>query len=320
MRVKIVSTARYLPPRIETSVELAKHIGVSVDWIYKHTGVHQRHVSEEGMAQMGARAGRAALGDGPRPDLIINASGVPQQVLPDSSVYIQDAMGFEGIPSFSVHATCLSFPVALHNASALIHAGAFRRILVVSSELGTRGRNFKEPESASLFADGAAAVVVEPTPEGEASEVLAFEMSTWPKGADLTEVRGGGTRNHPHDPTTRPEHNLFHMDGPGVYRMALRRIPLILGRIYKRANITVNDVKLLILHQASGPAVDAAARFGFRPENVIKRVHEEGNCVAASIPMVLAHAHREGRLQRGDLVLLFGTGAGLSVAGLLLRW
>ena len=320
MRVKIVSTSRYLPPKVETSEELAEHLGVSTDWIHKHTGVLRRHVSEVGMAEMGARAARLALADGPPPDLVINASGVPQQVLPDSSVYIQQALGFDTIPSFSVHATCLSFPVALHAASALIHAGAYRRILIVSSELGTRGRNFNEAESAALFADGAAAAIVEPTPDGEESELLAFAMSTWPEGADLTEVRGGGTRNHPQDPTTRPEHNLFRMDGPGVYKMAIRRIPGILRRVYNQAGISVKDVDHLVLHQASGPAVDAARRFGFPKEKVIKRVHEEGNCIAASIPLVLAYANEHGHLKRGDRVLLFGTGAGLSIAGLLLRW
>src|SRR5437868_2693580 len=157
MRVKIVSTGRHLPERVETAAELAPRIGVSEDWIVSHTGVSRRHISDEGMAEMGARAARQALNGGLPPDLIINASGVPQQVIPDSSVYIQDALGYSGIPSFSIHATCLSFAVALYNGASLVEAGAFRRVLIVSSELGSRGRNFDEPESAALFGDGAGA-------------------------------------------------------------------------------------------------------------------------------------------------------------------
>jgi 3-oxoacyl-[acyl-carrier-protein] synthase-3 len=272
------------------------------------------------MAQMGARAARQALGSGPPPDLILNASGVPHQVIPDSSVFLQEALGFAGIPSFSVHATCLSFPVACHTAASLIAAGAYRRVLVVSAELGTRGRNFEEPESAALFGDGAAAAVLEPTPAGESSELLGFEMDTWPSGASFTEVRGGGTRLHPQDPACCPADNLFHMDGPAVYKMARRRVTPVFRRLFNKCGVGPRDIRLLVPHQASGRAVAAATRFGFSPDVVVNRVHEEGNCVAASIPLALAYAHEQGRLKRGDLVLLCGSGAGLSVVGLLLRW
>jgi 3-oxoacyl-[acyl-carrier-protein] synthase-3 len=320
MRAKIVSTGRYLPERVETAADLAAQLGVSEEWIVSRTGVRCRHVASESMGEMGARAARLALGDGPPPDLLINASGVAHQVLPDSSVFISDALGFAGIPSFSVHATCLSFAVALHNAAALIDAGAYRRILVVSSDLGTRGRNFDEPESAALFGDGAGAAVVEPTPDGESSAVLGFEFATWPKGAHLTEVRGGGTRLHPQDPRTTPADNLFHMDGAGVYKMAIRRVPGVFQRLFSRCGIGPADVDVVVPHQGSGPAVAAADRFGFRPETVVRRVAEEGNCVAASLPLALAWANENGRIRRGDRVLLCGTGAGLSVLGLLLRW
>ncbi len=320
MRVKIVGTGRYLPPRVETAADLAARTGVSEDWVIKHTGVLRRHVSDLSQAQMGAEAARQALGKGPPPDLILNASGVPQQVIPDTSVYIQQELGFTGVPSFSVHATCLSFPVAVHTAACLIHAGAYRRVLVVSSELGTMGRNFDEPESAALFGDGAGAAVLEPTPSGEPSEILGFEMGTWPKGASFTELRGGGTRNHPQNPTTIPAHNLFHMDGPAVYRMVFRYMPVVLKRIYTRFKLGPNDFDQLILHQASGPAVDAAVKFGYPAERTLKLVHEEGNCVAASLPMVLAVADEQGRLKRGNLVLMVGTGAGLSIVAMALRW
>ncbi|MBN2191326.1 MAG: ketoacyl-ACP synthase III [Polyangiaceae bacterium] len=320
MRVKIVSTGRHLPERIETAADLAPRLGVTEDWILSRTGVARRHVSSESMAEMGARAARQALGDGPPPDLFINASGVPHQVLPDSSVYIAEALGFAGIPCFSIHATCLSFPVALHNIGALIAAGAYRRVLIVSSELGTRGRNYDEPESASLFGDGAGAAVVEPTPEGEQSAILGFELSTFPKGAGFTEVRGGGTRLHPQDPRTTPADNLFHMDGPGIYRMAVRRVPPVFNRLFARTGVDRSRVKFVITHQASGPAVTVVEKFGFRPETIVRRVEEEGNCVAASIPMTLAWVHQAGSLERGDLVVLCGTGAGLSILTMLLRW
>lgn len=320
VRAKIASMGRYLPPRVETSEELAPRIGVTASWITSRTGVLARHISDEPMAAMGAHAAKQAIGDGPPPDLIINASGVPHQMLPDSAVFIQQALGYEGIPSQTVHATCLSFPVALHTAGSLIHVGAYRRILVVSSEWASRGRNFSEPESASLFGDAAAAAVVEPTPPGERSEILGFQMTTLPKFAGLTEVRGGGMRMRPDDPATKPEDNLFHMDGPAIFKRAIPRVRAVFDALWSQTGVQPKDVKVLITHQSSGPGVDALQRWGFSSQQMVKRVHEEGNCVAASIPATLAYAVSDGLVKRGDLVCLCGTGAGLSILTMLLRW
>ncbi len=320
MRVKIVGTGRYLPPRVETSAELAPRIGKTEDWIVSRTGVQRRHVSDIPMAQMGARAAEDALGDGPKPDLVINASGVPNQVIPDSSVFIQEELGYTGIPSFSVHATCMSFAVGLHTAANLVHSGAYGRVLIVSADQGTIGRNFEEPESASLFGDGAAAAVLEPTPEGEASELLAFQMTTFPAKACLTEVRGGGVRCHPNDPATTTADNLFHMDGPGVFKNAIRRGAVVIRRAIRAAGLEYTDVDLVVPHQSSGPGVTAIARFGFPLETIVSTVEEEGNCVAASLPLALSMANQQGRIQRGDRVMLCGSGAGLSVIAMILRW
>ena len=320
MFVKIVGTGRYLPERVETSEELAPRLGVTADWIISRTGVIRRHITDLPMEEMAARAALQALGDGPAPDLIIHAGSIPRQLVPDSSVFIQDELGFSGIPSYTINATCLSFPVALQSAAGLICAGAYRRVLIVSSEIGTRGRDFNESESAALFGDGAGAAVLEATPQGESSELLGFRMNTWPESSSLTEVRGGGTRQHPQDPTTQPEDNLLHMNGPGVCEMALRRMPSVLEEIFAECGVDPRDLQAIIPYQASGPAVFTGHPYGLDPDRIISRVQEEGNCVAASIPMALAHGHQEGRITRGGLVLLCGTGAGLSTLAMLLRW
>lgn len=319
MRLKITGIGLHVPPRVETAADLAPRIGRSEQWILSRTGVAERRVSDEDMAVMGARAAMEALGDGPPPDLILNASGVARQTLPDSSVYIQDAMGMEGIPSHSVAATCLSFLVALHTAGAFLEAGAYQRILIVSADRGTRGRNYDEPESAALLGDGAAAVVVERTPRGEGSALINWKMTTWPKGAHLTEVRGGGTRLHPNDPETTPADNLFSMSGPRVYKMARRKVYAMIDEILQERELTREDITRVIPHQASGFAVSAYHRFGgFTEEQVVDVIAEYGNCVAAGLPMALATAWKRGQFDRGDKILMMGTGAGLSVAGALL--
>jgi 3-oxoacyl-[acyl-carrier-protein] synthase-3 len=320
LRVRIAATAIYVPPRIETAAQLARRIGRSEQWIVTRTGVRERRISEEPVEVMAARAARAALGSGPPPDLIVNASTTTRQLIPDTSVFIQERLGLEGIPSFSVHSTCLSFLVALHNASALVGAGAYRRVLLVSAECASAARNMEEPESAALLGDGAAAAVLEPTPQDESSELQRFLMTTWPAGAALTELRGFGQRCLPGDGPSRPEDYLFTMDGPAVYRMARRRVVALVRDLLSSEGLQPEDVSWVVPHQASGPGLEFLARLGFRAERVVNVISRYGNCVAASIPMALAHVAGEGLLERGDRVLLLGTGAGLSVAGALLRW
>jgi 3-oxoacyl-[acyl-carrier-protein] synthase-3 len=317
----IESMGMALPPTVEDAEELAPKIGRSARWIRERAGVEKRHISHESMPVLAAKAAHKALENSEeRPDLILSASGVAHQVLPDNSVFLQKAMGFSGIPSFSIHATCLSFMTALQAASGLINTQAYRRILVVSADLGSRGRNFHEPESAALLGDGAAAALLTAPPKASASGLLAFEMTTLPEGAEYTAVRGGGTRLHPEDPNTKSEDNFFHMKGPSVFKMALREAPTVIDRCLKNAGVSKKDLALVVPHQASGFGVEVYRRYGFSNEQVVDLVAQQGNCVAASIPMALTTSIQQGLLQRGDLFMLVGTGAGLSIASAILRY
>ena len=321
MKVKVTGVGLYLPPKIETAEDIAPKIEKPVDWIIEKSGVSERRVSEIDVDQMGAMAGKVALGDGGKPDLIINASGVPKQSIPDTSTFYQRELGFEGIPSFSVHCTCLSFITALNTAASLIHSGSYNRILIISSDRGTRGRNFDEPESASLLGDGAAAVVVEQSLANESSELIYFDMKTFPSCANLTEVRGGGTNKHPQDPETTLADNLFTMDGPAVYKIARKEVYRMMLKTLKTTGLKREDVDWVIPHQASGKAVDAyISTGGFAKEKVVSIISEFGNCVAASVPMAFATAVQDGRIKRGDILLFIGTGAGLSAACALLKY
>jgi 3-oxoacyl-[acyl-carrier-protein] synthase III len=235
-------------------------------------------------------------------------------------VFIQRELGFSGVPSFSIHATCLSFAVAFRQAVLLVESGAYRRILIVSAEQGSVCRDFSDPESASLIGDGAAAVIVEPG-EGEGcSELLGFMMTTWPEGAELAEIRGCGTRRHPNNPATSRADNLFRMNGREIYRMTLRHFSSLLGDLLDRTGLRPEEIDLVVPHQPSGPAVEVLPKFGFQPDRIVNLVGRYGNCIAASMPMALAHAAGEGRLRSGDHVLLAGTSAGISVAGMVIRW
>jgi len=322
MNIKITGVGHYLPEKIETSKELSSKINKSEDWIISRTGVRERRISDVDVDIMGANAAKIALDQcGNKPDLILNASGVGKQVIPDTSVFFQKELNLSGVPSFSIHATCLSFLVALNTAATFISQNSYKRILIISSDKGSRGRNFNEPESAALLGDAAGAIVVEKTPKNETSELINYKMETWHEGSNLTEVRGGGTHLHPQDDKTTLDDNLFSMNGPMIYKMARKKVYDRIKNDLKINSLKPNDINLVIPHQASGLAVKAYSKYGgFEKDNVMDIINFSGNCVAASIPLALSIAYNDNRIKRNDLLYFVGTGAGLSVASMLLRF
>jgi len=315
---KITGYGMYLPPLVETAEELAPRLNKSPHWIISRAGVKERRVSVIDVDEMGALAIKEAVGNKQKPDLIINASGVPKQVLPDTSVFMQKQLGYSGIPSFSVHATCLSFIVALNIAGNFINSKQYKRIVIVSSDRGTCGRNFNEPESAALLGDAAAAIYIEPTNLN--SGLLDYSMKTYPEGATLTEVRGGGTNLHPQNIETTVADNLFTMNGPQIFKIALEKVYIQINKDLEVNNISKGDIKLLIPHQASGKGVKAYSKFGgFKKEQVMDIVETTGNCVSASVPLALVMAQKQKLFNESDLIYLVGTGAGLSISSALIK-
>lgn len=318
--VRIASIASYLPPRVETADDLAPRLGKSADWIRLHTGVAERRVADESVESMAAKAVRKALGDGPPPDLLINASTTPRQAIPDTAPFVLRELGWTGMPAFTVHATCLSFLAASDLVANLVSAGRYRRVVVVSSEIASTSRRWTEPESASLLGDGAAAAVFEATPPGEASEWRAFEMATYPEGVDFARIDGCGVRLHPANPASRPEDALFTMNGPKLFKMTAKLGAPLFERVRAASGFPIDAIDWFVPHQASGPGLRVLRLFGIPDERVVSVVGNYGNCIAASIPIALATAVADGRVKRGDKVALLGTGAGLSVAAAIVVW
>lgn len=320
---------RYAPRRVVPSAEVETRCHIPPGTALLNSGVGQRHWADvpggETATYMGEQAAREALAEagleGRDLDLIINASGTPQQAIPDGACLLQRALGLgqSGIRCMSVHSTCLSFVSALEVAAAFIAIGRHRRILVVSTDVASAGLNFEEAESATLFGDLAAAAVIVPTPAGEASALHRMIFETHAEGADLTTIRGCGTERPPGADWTRPEDNLFAMDGPGVLKFAIKRLPTFIQRL-----VPPDDppLELVVPHQSSKTGMSVTARLferhaGVTGDKVVDILADYGNCVAASIPGALYTAIREGRLQRGDRFCLVGTGAGLSLAGMI---
>ena len=320
MSIQITGAGIYLPDKIEKSKSTAQLINKSEDWIISKTGVKERRISKIDVDQMGAIAAAEALNNKDEPDLIINASGVPKQTIPDTSVFFQRELGIKNVPCFSIHGTCLSFLIALNNARALINSNIYKKILIISSDRGSIGRNPNEPESAALLGDGAAAILVEKE-DTSTNSFHYWKMNTWSSDAELTEVRGGGTFKHPLDKNTELNDNLFTMDGPAIYKSARKKAYKMVLDTFKKTNFNKEDVSWVIPHQASLKAINAYHEYGkFEKDRIINIVSKTGNCVAASMPMALVTAIKDGRVKRGDLLFFIGTGAGLSMACALVTY
>ena len=335
--VRITGIGRYLPPKVVTNGELEKRFDLPSGWVAAKTGVLERRRADVAAGETASVMGAAALTEALEEanlaatdlDLIINASGTPEQLIPDGGPLIQRELGLgrSGIPCFTVHATCLSFIAALDVAASMLAAGTHRRIAIVSTEIGSLGVNGVDPKSDCLWGDAAAAVVLEPSPEGSGSSLERVLLRTWSEGADLTLIRGGGTKLSPLRPGAVPEELHFTMNGPAVLQMCLRRAGRFFADLHPPlrqggmdGSGPVDRIDLAVTHQPSKPGIEAMERFGIAADRTVITLDRLGNCIAASLPCTLFEAIRSKRLRRGDRALLFGTGAGLSMAGAVLTF
>ncbi|MED1949734.1 beta-ketoacyl-ACP synthase III [Brevibacillus centrosporus] len=328
-KVKILGTGKYLPQRQVTAEELDEKLGLSAGWVAKKSGVRIRHfVTDETASQMGAIAAQRALEmaglDFSDIDCLVCASGTSQQEIPCTAALIQKELhqSHSGIPCFDMNSTCLSFVTALDILSCSLAMGCYQRILIVSTEVSSVGLNWGQKESCVLFGDGAAAVVIGRTGEGENSRILSSRMQTYSEGAHYSEIRGGGTLVHPSQYGQGREADFqFDMDGKKIFRMTSQLITGFVEELLNSVRINKQDIRLVVPHQASGMALRImGTKLGFSSSKMMNIIENHGNVIAASIPMALHEAIVQEKVQRGDLLLLLGTSAGLSLGGLLLEY
>jgi 3-oxoacyl-[acyl-carrier-protein] synthase III len=322
LAARIAGIGSYLPERIVTNAELESQYGLPAGWVQDRTGViERRRCGGESAAVMAAAAARDALrmaGVSPA-DLsaIIGASSTPQQAIPCTAVFVQrELQAPEGVAAcFDVNATCLSFLAAFDIAARLVASGAHRHVLVFSSESAAQSLNPDEPESAVLFGDAAAAVVV--SHAGATGSALHHtRLQTWHSGAELSQISGGGTLHHPNDPATTREQNLFAMRGPQLFRKAAPLLRPFMNDLVTAAGWSREEIAAVVPHQASRHGIELGWKLlDFSEDQIVVNLPLRGNCIAASIPLALAEAVASGRITRGDRVLLFGLAAGLSLGG-----
>jgi 3-oxoacyl-[acyl-carrier-protein] synthase-3 len=328
-QVKLIATGKYMPSKMVTDAEMDLRLGVPEGWVRKKTDVLRRYFAEdETAAEMGAQAAYAALEQAGLSfadiDCLVCTSGTMEQPIPCTAALIQKAMGEQqsGVPCFDINSTCLSFVTGLDVLSYMVHAGRYRRVLLVATEIASKGLNWNQKESAALFGDGAAAVIIEQSAEGDASRILHASMKTYSSGAQLSEIRGGGSRRHASEyKAASAEDYLFDMNGEGVFRMASKLLPSFVGEMLQQTGDHMRDFSLVIPHQGSAMAMRLLRRkLGISEEQMMVITPDHGNVIAASIPMGLHEAIKQGRMKRGDRVMLLGTSAGLSLGGVILDY
>lgn len=317
---RIIGTGRYLPERILTNAELETMVDTTDEWIRSRSGIERRHVVAEGQGttDLCEHASRAALAAADvaagEIDMIVVGTTTPDQVFPNAGVLLQSRLGVHGCPAFSIEAACTSFIYALAVADKFIQTGAIRTALVVGAETITRMLDWSDRATAVLFGDGAGAVVLraDSAPgvvsthlhaDGQYKDLLYF-----PSGVSLGMRPVGGD-------------NSIQMKGNEVFKVAVNTLGRIVDETLEANGLDKQDIDWLIPHQANIRIIQATARRLEMPmERVVLTVQDHGNTSAASVPMALDVAVRDGRIKAGDLLLLEAFGGGFTWGSALVRW
>jgi len=329
--LRVEGSAVYTPKKKLYSNELDKELGLEEGTVFNKSGVRVRSLAAEGetQSQMAKNAAFEALQCAGMKfeelDVLVCANGLTQQLIPCNAALLQREMGYgnSGVACFDVNSTCLGFITALDMVSCAFAAGRFNKAMIVVSDISSVGINWKNLESASLFGDAAAAFVLKASDNtANSSTILSAHMKTFADAVEVCEIKSGGFAKLAYNYTSdNHEEFLFSMDGPKVFKIAAQYINRFVDDTLAKAGYSMSDVDHVIPHQASKSAMELIRRRLNIPESKLHRIIENaGNCVAASLPMAFHDAIATGRLQKGQTVLLLGTGAGVSFGAILLRY
>jgi 3-oxoacyl-[acyl-carrier-protein] synthase-3 len=316
---RLLGTGSALPRRIVTNAELAERVDTSDEWITARTGIRQRHIAGEGetTATLAIAAARAALEDAgveaSSIGLIVLATATPDNTFPATATKVQAALGCQGGIAFDVAAVCSGFLYALATADSLLRTGMARRALVIGAETFSRILDWEDRTTCVLFGDGAGAVVLE-APSGDTPGVGILGTMLHADGDqhDLLYVDGG--------PSSTQTVGHVRMRGQEVFRHAVVNLSNVLKEVLEQTGISPDELDWIVPHQANARILDATARkLGIAPEKVVVTVDRHANTSAASVPLALDVARKDGRIKPGDLVMLEAMGGGFTWGASLIR-
>ncbi|MDH7973950.1 beta-ketoacyl-ACP synthase III [Sphingomonas sp. AR_OL41] len=318
IRSVITGTGSALPVHRVSNAELAERVDTTDEWIVERTGIRFRHIAgpDETTTTLAADACRAALAAAGREaseiDLIILATATPDQTFPASATKVQAMLGIDDCVAFDIAAVCSGFLYALQVADSMIRAGSARRALVIGAETFSRLLDWEDRTTCVLFGDGAGAIVLEGEADG-ARGILAMRLHADGRHNELLYVDGG--------PSTTGTVGKVRMKGREVFRHAVVNLASVMGEALDAAGLVAGDVDWVVPHQANARILDATAKkLGLAPEKVVVTVDQHANTSAASVPLALDTAVRDGRIKRGDLIVLEAMGGGFTWGAAVVRF
>jgi 3-oxoacyl-[acyl-carrier-protein] synthase-3 len=322
VRSVVLGCGSYLPQRVLTNQDLAKTVDTSDEWIVQRTGIRERHIAAPGehtsdLALGAARAALAGAGvDAQTIDLIVLATSTPDNTFPATAVSVQAGLGLTHGAAFDLQAVCSGFVFALATVDGLLRSGAFKRALVIGAETFSRILDWNDRGTCVLFGDGAGALVLEAQPQAGTREdrgILTTHLRSDGRHKMKLYVDGG--------PSSTGTVGHLRMEGREVFRHAVAMITDVVEDAFKATGYQAADIDWFVPHQANKRIIDGSAhKLGIDPAKVVSTVERHGNTSAASIPLALAVALADGRIRRGNLVLLEAMGGGFTWGAAMLRW
>ena len=325
-RVRIAGLSTYVPPRVLNNADLEKLVETSDEWILQRTGIRERHIVDDGMAtsdmakvaSLGAiaQAGIAATDVG----FIVVGTTTPDTIFPSTACVLQDKIGATRSWGFDLGAACSGFTYALTVGMQAVATGSTDYALVVGADTMSSIIDYTDRTTCILFGDGAGAAVLAPAGEDEPA-IIDFAHEIDGSGGPALCMPAGGSRMPASRETVDNRMHYVKQDGQAVFKFAVRKTEEISRRLLERNGLDPSEVDLFVSHQANRRIINAAAeRLGLPDSKVVINLERFGNTTGATIPLALADAMADGRLKRGDLVLLASVGAGFTVGAVLLKW
>ena len=326
IRAKISALGTYVPPRLLTNADLEKMVETTDQWIMDRTGIRERHLVENGVAtsDLAVEAAKVALQErGLVPndiEAIIVATVTPDMFFPSTACLVQHKLGAKGMWGFDLSAACSAFVYALQTGGQFIASGAHKKVLVIGADVMSSIIDYTDRATCVIFGDGAGAVILEPAEDDSLGIIDYLHEIDGAGGCSLYMPGGGSLHPSTHETVDKKMHYV-HQDGQAVFKYAVKKMAELCERILERNGLKGSDIKAFIPHQANRRIITATAdRVGMPAESVIINIDRFGNTTAATIPLAMQTARDEGKLQKGDLVLLASVGAGFTVGATLLRW
>ena len=326
-RVKISALGTYVPPRLLTNADLEKMVDTTDEWIMDRVGIRERHLADKGVgaSDLAVAAVKNLLESHPfdlqEVDLIVVGTVTPDMMYPSTACLVQHKLGIANTWGFDVSAGCSGFLYALNTGVKFVESGQYKKVLVIGSDVNSSMTDFTDRAVCIIFGDGAGAVLLEPAEDQDGLAVIDHVAQIEGMGGQYLYMPGGGSLNPASHETVDQKMHYIHQDGKNVFKYAVKKMTEMTERILAKNNLTGKDVDCFISHQANRRIITATAdRLGMPLEKVIINIERYGNTTAGTIPIAMQTALDEGKLRKGDLLLVAAVGAGFTSGATLLRW